>query len=101
MTTEVYQTILQDAEAITTAMTDLYVACCNGDVKKVAAYTVQYVGRLAESIKDYLTDLTFDDSDDGDGKKETDAEDAQARAEMYYGETLAEVNERRGFPREE
>jgi hypothetical protein len=39
----------------------------------------------------------YDDSDDGDGRKETDAEDAQARAEMYYGETLAEVNARRGY----
>jgi hypothetical protein len=74
MTPAVYETIRGDLDAISRDMTDLYMACCSGDLKKVAAHIQSHVSKTVDCIKDTLTDCVLDNS-----------------------ETLAEVNFRRGF----
>ena len=86
MKDEVYQAVSGDLDEITRCMTELYIACGNGDLRRVAAYVVDRVGKVVDCIKDTLTDCEVK---------------ASAKLTMAVhpdlSVTLDEVNARRGF----
>ena len=102
--TVVLQTIKADLEAITQAVSDLYISCGNGKLARVAPHIVERVGRLAESIKDSLSDCEIEAKDPGTmvgfdplaGVKCMKSALDMVFGAMDKSPTLAEVNAQRG-----
>jgi len=100
----VYQQVEAEADAIIKAMTDLERAMSNGDLMRVAAHIVVYVGGAAGAIKEAMRGCILEDRKVGgtvpfeiptpDGcdmdeeayKDELNLEDEIARTEAYYDE---------------